>query len=104
VAGEIFKTHKEVLKLEKSVYRKAAVREKGKRVALVFFGSLAIVGFVVTLYFLIEMIVVSQQTVGIINEEYIYGFLIATVISFVISVITIWWYGKFRKKYLKHET
>jgi hypothetical protein len=105
VAKEFFKPRKEIIKVKKDEFKTEIVRRKAKKVSFVFFGSMAITGFIISLITLIDMIVFASRTVGIfVSEGYLYGLLILVVASFIAIILLLSWYAKFKRDYLAHKT
>jgi len=94
--SDYYRSKKDV---EKTYLRKKQI-ELGKRVFVVTTGAMTVVGFVVSLWFFIDM-AIRQSLAGEINsvlEGQIYGYLIVTFILLGWSVIAIVWFRKIRKE------
>ncbi len=74
--------------------------------AVVFFGTIAIIGFVISFYFFIQMTDVGSVTGNVIGikEGNFYGIIILVMISLLGSILAIVWFRKFRKDFIEHRT
>ena len=75
------------------------VRQKAIKVGFVFFGTICIVGFIICLGLLIEGLIFSNASSGVVGLDlgYLWGFVILIFISLSGSVIAILWL-KFTEK------
>ena len=72
---------------------------------IAFFGTLSIIGFIVSFYFLMQMtdnLSVTGNVTGI-EEGNFYGIIFVVLFSFIVSVSAIIWFRKHRKDYHNHR-
>jgi len=96
---EVEKIIQEDLKKEKKL---RIVRES----VIVFFGTIAIIGFIVSFYFFMQMIdtwSVTGNVIGI-EEGNFYGIIIVVIVSLLGSILAVTWFRKFRKDYMEYKT
>ena len=100
----MIKTKEEILNEEKRELRKVIVKDMAKQNAVVFFGTISIIGSIVTLTLLMQMAMhVESSNMIRLDEGDIYGLVFIMVMLLTLSVSSIFWFRKFRGEYLEHR-
>ncbi|MBD3252940.1 hypothetical protein GF386_04365 [Candidatus Pacearchaeota archaeon] len=98
-----FKSSDEIIKEKRRDLRREIVRQMTLQNSVVFFGSICVVGFIVSLYFLIEMAVRSFNGSSGISFGDIIGMIIIVSLSFFVSVGSLMWFKKYRKDFFSYR-
>jgi len=102
MAGD-FKTSDEVIREKRREIRREIVRQMTLQNSVVFFGSICVVGFIVSLYVLVEMAVrIFNGSAGI-SFGNILGLIIVVILSFFISLGSLIWFRKYRKDFFSYK-